>query len=118
MKKMVNGSIKCDVMVLPEFEFYSQVPCEYEKDTISYAVEKFYAHSTLYCSECTVTSWRMRLEKGKKNKKTRCVHLVPTTLLELPGGCARITVEIDPAGVKVKKVELLKMLSSKKINFI
>lgn len=108
MKKMNYGSITCEVSVAENYTFYSQVFCDYEKDTIAYAVEKFFSRFVRFRRECTLESWQIRIAKGKERKKHNFMYLVPAVFMELPGNWVRIYGDIDAVGVKVKRVELLK----------
>ena len=45
MKKMIYGSIVCEVTVAENYNFFTEVPCEYEKDIIAYAVELFFSRN-------------------------------------------------------------------------
>ena len=108
MKKMRNGSIVCEVSVTDNYNFISEVECEYEKDVIAYAVERFFAHSPRFRRECSYESWQLRTEKGKARKTHKFTYCIPAPLMEVPGEWVRLSGEINPIGVKVNRVELLK----------
>lgn len=106
MKKFRFANIVCEVSVTENFKFNSEVSCEYEKDTIAYAVEHFFCLSNRFRRECTQESWQIRTEKG--NSRThKFSYLIPSVFMELPGNWVRLTGEINTVGVKVWKVELL-----------
>ena len=86
MKKLEFANIVCEVSVTENYKMFSEVTCEYEKDTVAYAVERFFCR-------------RERIHKFS--------YLIPSVLLELPGNWTRLAGEINAAGVKVWKVELL-----------
>ena len=96
MKKIKYENVACEVSVVENFHFLSEVDCEYEKDTVAYAVELFFAQSSRFRRECSYESWQLRTLKGKARQP-----------MELPGTWVRLTGEINPVGVKIKKVELL-----------
>lgn len=108
MKKMIYGNVICEVAVVNNYSFTTEVACEYNKDTIGYAVERFFARCSSFCKTCTYESWQLRIAKGKARKNHKFTYLIPATLMELPGGWVRVSGEIDTVGVKVMKVELLK----------
>ncbi|MCD7817603.1 MAG: hypothetical protein LUH07_00910 [Lachnospiraceae bacterium] len=105
--KMTNGSIACEISTTPEMIYVSCVPCEYEKDTIRYAVERFFARCGKLRRECTFESWQFRIAKGRKKRESSFSYLIPAILMELPGEWVRITGKIDAIGVTVWKVEIL-----------
>ena len=106
MKMMYYGCRACQVSVDNDFEFISHVDCQYEKDTITYAVELFFARSKRYTESCTWESWQLRLAKGKARKAHGFSYEVPAILMELPGKTVQVDGKIDPFGVKIGKVEI------------
>lgn len=108
MKKMIYGSIACEVTLAEDYNFFTEVPCEYEKDTITYAVELFFTKCRRFRRECTYQSWQHRIAKGKARRPEKFTYLVPAILMELPGEWVRLAGNIDEAGLKIQKVELLK----------
>lgn len=106
MKKFEFANIVCEVSVTENYKMFSEVTCEYERDTVAYAVERFFCHSSRFRRECTLESWQIRTAKGRE-RTHKFSYLIPSVLLELPGNWTRLTGEINAAGVKVWKVELL-----------
>lgn len=106
MKKFGFGNIVCEVSVTENYKSFFEVACEYEKDTIAYAVERFFCRSSRFRRECTLESWQIRTAKGRE-RTHKFSYLIPSVFLELPGNWTRLTGEINAAGVKVWKVELL-----------
>lgn len=107
MKKMNYGNIVCEVSVAENYDFHTQAACNYDKDTIAYAVERFFTRCTRFREECTYESWQIRIAKGKARRSHKFVYVVPAVLMELPGGWVRLTGDIDAVGVHIKKVEIL-----------
>ena len=107
MRKMSYGSFACEISVAADYRLLSLVPCEYEKDTVAYAVERFFTQSKRFCRECTQESWKLRIAKGRKDKKHSFVYIIPAVLMELPGNWIRLSGNIDAAGVNVREVEIL-----------
>ena len=107
MKKMIYGSLTCKISAAEDYKLFSQVPCKYGKETIAYAVERFFASYAPFYSECIWKSWKLRTMKGKKGRRQRFQYLVPSVLLELPGKWVMLCGDIDAVGVTVKKVGLL-----------
>ena len=85
MRKMSYASFACEISVAADYRLISLVPCEYEKDTVAYAVERFFTQSKRFCRECTQESWKLRIAKGRKDKKHSFVYIIPAVLMELPG---------------------------------
>lgn len=108
MKKMNYGSFTCEISVAADYTLLSQVPCDYGKDTVAYAVERFFSRFKRFRRECTYESWQMRLAKGKARKRHDFMYIVPALFMELPGNWIRISGSIDAVGVNVKRVEILK----------
>lgn len=107
MKKMMDGSFVCEISVAADYSLLTAVPCEYGKDTVAYAVERFFPKSKRFCRECTQRSWETRIAKGRKDKKQDFAYVIPAILMELPGNWIRVSGEIDAVGVRVRKVEIL-----------
>lgn len=107
MKKMIYGSIACEVTVAENYNFFTEVSCEYEKDTIAYAAEHFFTKCRRFRRECTYQSWQHRIAKGKARRPENFTYLIPAILMELPGGWVRLDGNIDAAGVKINRIELL-----------
>lgn len=108
MKKMNYGSFTCEISVAENYTLISEIPCEYAKDTVAYAVERFFARFKRFRKECTYESWQLRIAKGRAKKKHDFMYLVPALFMELPGNWIRISGIIDTAGVNVNRVEILK----------
>lgn len=106
MKKFEFANIVCEVSVTESYKLFSEVVCEYERDTIAYAVERFFCYSSRFRRECTLESWQIRTEKGRE-RAHKFTYLIPAVFLELPGSWVRLNGEINAAGVKIWKVELL-----------
>ena len=107
MKKLEFANIVCQVAVTENYRFVSWVPCDYEKDTIAYAVESFFHQSKRFRQECTLESWHIRTEKSKE-KSHKFSYIIPAFLMELPGNWVRLTGKITAFGVQIWKVELLR----------
>ncbi|MCD7955217.1 MAG: hypothetical protein LUG93_05575 [Lachnospiraceae bacterium] len=103
--KMKNGSMVCEISVASDASYVSYVPCDYQRDTISYAVKRFFARCGKLCRECTFESWQIRIGKKRKKSQHFC-YLIPALLMELPGEWVRVTGVIDEKGVEVRKIEL------------
>lgn len=108
MKKMNYESLTCEISVAENYILCSQIPCGYEKDTVAYAVERFFPLCASLSRECTWKSWQARVAKGRTKRKQEFQYLVPAVLMELPGNWVRICGDIDAVGVNVKKVEILR----------
>ena len=108
MKKMIFGSHVCEVNVAANFVFETNGTYEYDKDTVAYAVERFFSRSKRFLRECTFECCQIRLAKGKARKNKKFQYIVPAVLMELPGDWVRMSGEISPVGVCVRKVEILK----------
>lgn len=108
MKKMHYGNFVCEVTVVNEFIFRSEVECLYDRDTVVYAVERFFSRCTRFTRECTRESWQIRIAKGKARRPHKFTYLVPGVLMELPGKWVRVGGDIDVVGVNIKKIELLR----------
>lgn len=110
MKKMNYGSLKCTISVAENYTLHSQHPCEYGRDTVAYAVERFFVYCKRFCKACTQESWQFRIAKGKTQKSRRFQYLVPAALMELPGNWVQISGTINAIGVTVEKVEILEWI--------
>ncbi|MBO5199201.1 MAG: hypothetical protein J6B85_11910 [Lachnospiraceae bacterium] len=105
--KMNYGSRVCEFSVAHDFTFSSCVRCYYEKDTICYAVRRFFRKSGRIRRDCTYESWQIRLAKGKSRRQHRFSYLIPAILMELPGAWIRLSGTIDARGVTVQRLEIL-----------
>lgn len=103
--KMRNGTIACEFSVRPDFSFVSHVPCEYDRDTVRYALTRFVKHCGKFQRESALESWHFRIKKGKAKKNSH-TYLIPAPLMELPGEWAAVYYSIDATGAEVWKVEL------------
>lgn len=112
MKKMNYGSFSCIISVTTDCTIISQKLCDYEADTIFYAVERFFTHCNTIAKKCTKTSWQFRIAKGKSPKKQSFMYIVPAILMELPGNWVKISGNIDAVGVNVNKIEMLSQYPS------
>lgn len=108
MKKMRYGSFVCEVTVVNGFAFHSEVKYLYDRDTVAYAVERFFVRCSRFTRECTTESWQIRIATGKARRPHKFSYLVPSVLMELPGRWVRISGDIDAVGINVKKVELIR----------
>lgn len=108
MKKMVYGTIICEVSVAVNCTITVSDCYEYPKDTIAYAVEKFFSQHAKTYRECTYESWRLRIAKGRKKKIRRFEYIIPAVLMELPGNWVRVCGDINVVGVNINRIELLK----------
>lgn len=109
MKKIVNGSLVCEFKVDDNFSFYSEVDCEYENDTIRYAVEKFFAHAEDFNKSCTRQSWECRIAKRRNDRKRKFSYVVAASSMELPGTWVQVMGQIDQIGACVRKVKICGM---------
>ena len=71
MRKFEFANIVCEVSVTENYKMFSEVTCEYEKDTVAYAVERFFCHSSRFRRECTLESWEIRTSKGRERTHRR-----------------------------------------------
>ena len=108
MKKMNYGSLTCEISTTEKCTIISQELCDYEEDTIIYAVERFFAQCTHLSKECSKISWQFRIAKGKSPKKQQFMYIIPAVLMELPGNWVKINGNIDAVGVNVNRIEMLK----------
>ena len=56
MKKINYGSFVCEVSVDPDYMLLKHGLCDYERDTIAYAVERFFTRCRKAGKACTVSS--------------------------------------------------------------
>ena len=106
MKKLEFANIVCEIAVTEKYRFVSEVYCDYEKDTIAYAVESFFRKSKRFCRECTLESWQIRTAKSKE-RVHKFSYVIRASLMELPGNWVRLTGNITATGVQIWKIELL-----------
>lgn len=83
MKKMNFASVSCEIAVADNFYFSTENICEYGRDTVRYAVERFFAKNIGLQRKCTWESWKIRV--GKEVRKTDSVSL--TFFLHLSWNC-------------------------------
>lgn len=108
MKKMVYGSIVCEVSVVTNCRIIGYDCGDYVKDSIIYAVEKFFSKFEKIRRDCTYESWQLRITKRRKRKNRRFWYIIPAVLMELPGNWILVCGDIDPVGVNIRKIEFLK----------
>lgn len=108
MKKMVYGTIICEVSVTANCTITVSDSCDYPKDTIAYAVEKFFSRYAKTYRECTYESWQLRIAKGRKKRTRRFEYIIPAVFMELPGNWVRVYGNIDVVGMNISRIELLK----------
>ena len=106
MKKMKYDSFGCEVSVATNCAIIPQGCCDYEADTIFYAVERFFTHCNSIAEECTKISWQFRVAKGRAPKKQPFMYFLPAALMELPANWVKISGNIDATGVNVTKIEM------------
>lgn len=106
MKKFKSANIVCEVTVTENYKLFTEVSCEYPKDTVAYAVERFFFYNTRFRRECALECWQIRIAKAKE-RAHKFSYLIPSVLLELPGNWTKLTGEINTVGVKIWRVELL-----------
>ncbi len=107
MKKMICGTRVCEVTVINNYSLESGISARLERDTVKYAVERYFSRSEKYRRKCTYESWQMRLAKGKQRKNHAFSYLIPAALMELPGRWVMVSGMIDAAGVKINQVEII-----------
>ena len=108
MKKMVYGSIVCEVSVVTNCRIIGYDCGDYVKDSIVYAVEKFFSKFEKIRRDCTYESWQLRITKRRKRKNRRFWYIIPAVLMELPGNWILVCGDIDAVGVNIRKIEFLK----------
>ena len=86
MKKINYGSFVCEVSVDPDYMLLKHGLCDYERDTIAYAVERFFTRCRKAGKACTEESIQIRVAKGKAKRKHAFMYLAPAILMELPEG--------------------------------
>lgn len=69
MKKINYGSFVCEVSVDPDYMLLKHGLCDYERDTIAYAVERFFTRCRKAGKACTEESIQIRVAKGKAKRK-------------------------------------------------
>ena len=79
MKKMNFASVSCEIAVADNFYFSTESICEYGRDTVRYAVERFFAKNIGLQRKCT---WE--------------------------GEWVRVAGMIDSRGVCIKRVQILR----------
>ena len=108
LKKINYGSFVCEVSVDPDYMLLKHGLCDYERDTIAYAVERFFTRCRKAGKACTEESIQIRVAKGKAKRKHAFMYLAPAILMELPEGWVRVWGEVNAAGVEINKIEILK----------
>ena len=108
MKKINYGSLSCEVSVIPDYILLAHGLCDYERDTIAYAAERFLAHCNKAKKACAEESVQIRVAKGRAKRKHQFTYLTPAILMELPEGWVRVCGEVNVVGVEIKKIEILK----------
>lgn len=108
MKKINYGSFVCEVSVDPDYMLLKHGLCDYERDTIAYAVERFFTRCRKAGKACTEESIQIRVAKGKAKRKHAFMYLAPAILMELPEGWVRVWGEVNAAGVEINKIEILR----------
>ena len=106
MKKFKSANVVCEVTVTENYKLFTEVSCEYPKDTVAYAVERFFFCNTRFRRECALECWQIRIAKTKE-RAHKFSYLIPSVLLELPGNWTKLTGEINTVGLKIWRVELL-----------
>lgn len=108
MKKINYGSFVCEVSVDPDYMLLKHGLCDYERDTIAYAVERFFTRCRKAGKACTEESIQIRVAKGKAKRKRAFMYLAPAILMELPEGWVRVWGEVNAVGVEINKIEILR----------
>lgn len=70
MKKINYGSFVCEVSVDPDYMLLKHGLCDYERDTIAYAVERFFTRCRKAGKACTEEVYRFVLPKAKQKEST------------------------------------------------
>ena len=103
--KMTTGGgyreLSCDLSVSPKLSVETTIPCDYEPDTIAYAVCRFLKRSNVQ-KQYVTDSYYLRFGRGKKNK----THwfTAPGEMMGLPESCVLVRVSINAIGVAVEKI--------------
>ena len=95
MKKMNFASVSCEIAVADNFYFSTESICEYGRDTVRYAVERFFAKNIGLQRKCTWESWKIRVGKGSEKNRQRFTYVFPAPVMELPGEWVRVAGMID-----------------------
>ena len=75
MKKMNFASVSCEIAVADNFYFSTESICEYGRDTVRYAVERFFAKNIGLQRKCTWESWKIRVGKGSEKNRQRFTYV-------------------------------------------
>ena len=104
MKKINYGSFVCEVSVDPDYMLLKHGLCDYERDTIAYAVERFFTRCRKAGKACTEESIQIRVVIEYNG-----MWLVSKfEEMELPEGWVRVWGEVNAAGVEINKIEILR----------
>ena len=68
MKKINYGSFVCEVSVDPDYMLLKHGLCDYERDTIAYAVERFFTRCRKAGKHARKKVYRFVLPKAKQKK--------------------------------------------------
>ncbi len=107
MRKLMYGSYGCEMLVSDTCEFRTEVACDYEKDTICYATERYFERSKSLHRYCALESYKIRISKGKNQRRQRFKFYIPSILMELPGEWTEVRGFIDCCGIVVTSIRLL-----------
>ena len=108
MKKMNFASVSCEIAVADNFYFSTESICDYGRDAVRYAVERFFAKNIGLQRKCTWESWKIRVGKGSEKNRQRFTYVFPAPVMELPGEWVRVAGMIDSRGVCIKRVQILR----------
>lgn len=105
--KIRYNNLACEMSVSEKFSFSSQQICEYDKDTVSYAVQRIFRKSQHLSRACTYESWQYRLMTGRTRKSRKVMFVVPAIIMELPGSWVQLCGTINAKGVEIDTVRIL-----------
>lgn len=106
--KIVWENTACTLSADPQMRVHSELPCSLEPDTLRYAACRVFQKVPRLRRETARLSWQLRLARGSARRGVRGSYLLPAAWLGLPGAWARVCILVDPQGVTVRRLELLR----------
>lgn len=101
---MIYGGIYFEIKTKENFTWESELSCDYDAETLRYAVEHLLSHCQAVCEDCAQTSWKLRTAKANIRLKVR--YLAEASYLELPVGWVAISGRFDATGLTVNRIKL------------